>query len=1406
MLSIPAAASTPAAAPPLSPTPAAKSAQTEAAAESLAADTDANVEIISLRDESSETFATPEGKREVVQHLRPVRARVGGAWKAIDNTLEIRPDGSVGPKVAAVGMRFSHGGTSAPLVELDRVGRKMAISWPKPLPVPTLNGDTATYESVLPGVDLTLRADIDGYHELLVVHTPEAAANPELAEITFGLNAPGLDVHETPDGRLEALDKSAGGVVFTSLKPIMWDSAGVPDTVSARSTTTVSDGPGELSRVAPIGLEVASAAKELRLTPDQRLLKDEQTQWPVMIDPQSYTPKAGDWTMVSKYWHDSPQYRFNGDSNQGVGYCGWSYCAPYDTKRLFYKFPTARFDGKTIISAEFVAHETWSASCDGRTVELWRTKGMGATTTWDNSADDWLDYLSYRDVAYGGDGCAGPADVEFNAIDGVKYAAARGDSYTTFGLKAKDEGDRYAWKRFTDDAYLRVTYNVPPRQPSMSQLAMSPGGDCDSVANKDWVRSRPYVTANNITDPDKDRVKVQFGVFWDTGDGNGTSMRWNVITGYKAAGSDFGVQLPTMIPANKLVSWSVRVSDGAAWSPWVSDGNATNCYFQYDTSVPSGPKIASGDYPGSMTGDPGDKWYDGVGRHGTFTFDSSSSDVVKYCWGINSDPVCDSAHTITTSGGAEKSVSIAAPKPGLNFITAVAKDIAGNVSPTDEQTTYMFRVTSGQPARAQWSFDERAGATQSVGTAGERTLAIHGNPALGGTGAVGSSIAFDGVDDYLESDLATVDTSLSFSVSAWVNMSTLPSEAAIIAAQPGNNSPGFELYYSSGYQRWAFNQYTADTANATPVRAMQSAAGGVKTGEWVHLVGLYNSVDDVLQLYVNGTLAGSTPYTTPWDARRGLRIGAGSYSGVADSFFPGSVDEVRLFDKGLAQSEITALYNKQPMGNGRPARAVFKLDETPTDADGAPRTEVSGKADAFPAVYQGGVVAGEDTPDGNAATFDGVNDYATTGAPYVHTMRSFTVSAWVKLSKKPTASAIVAAQPGDQKSAFELYYSTTYGWSFNNYDTDSTTSGITRATVNNPNAIAPGEWTLLTGVYSQPAGQLRLYVNGKYVDYVDHVNTWHGGKPMVIGAGSYGGVAASFFPGQIDDVQVFDRMLPSGEISTMYDARALVEGRWKLNTASGSPAVSPDDVTVQQGQHPLTLGSGAQVDPSADFFGQGGGLLLDGVTGYASTSTSPVHTNTSFTVAARVFALGRPQKPVTVLSQVGSNTNGFKVRYVPDAPPPESTDGQSVSGHWELRVYDADSTTAGTVVATHTNFQNGTSWNHIAVVYDAMGDAFGGQIRLYVDKELVQNVCADDDGDGKPNEAGCVTRVSWSSSAAPFDATKGLQLGRAKTGASSWGEYWPGAIDDVWAFQGVLSDTQIQALASETELLTAKGP
>ncbi len=1036
-----------------------------------------NVEVLSLRGESTDVYATPGGDLESREYLRPVRTRVDGEWRSIDTVLAVvgggADKGMVAPRAASVGLAFSGGG-EGPLVRLERAGRSLELSWPGAVPAPRLDGDTATYPDILPDVDLRLAARPEGFTQLLVVKSAEAAASDELAQLRLKLGTEGLATRETANGGLAAVDEGSGGVVFEAPRPVMWDSstAGAQPTSAAKAvkpasfTATAAGGAGastateptateptpteptaaDSGRVEPIGVDIPAGGDELVLTPDKDLLTGSDTVYPVFIDPQWYSPKATSWTMASRYWASSPQWKFNGDSDAGLGYCGWNYCNPQDVKRLFYQIPTTKFAGRSILSAEFVVRNTWSSSCEAREVQLWRTKGINSSTTWNtqDASGFWIDHLQNRSFAHGYDGCAA-ADAEFDVKDAVAMAASKKWPQITFGMRAgaSGESDRYSWKRFSDDAFLRVRYNRPPPRIATSQLTMDPGGTCEPNDTRVRVRSRATVRANNVADPDKDRIQVQFRALWDTGDG--WKQHWiSAKSTDKASGSDFSVQLPTSIPQNKIVGWQARAWDGGQWSAWSSQ-NAHSCHFVYDTTVPVGPSISSSQYPSSDPDDPNDPWWDGVGRYGTFSIDTSSGDVTKYWFGINGSP--SSAHTLTTSGGGAKTMKFMPTKPGVNFITAQAFDAAGNGS---ETRTHYFRVRSGQPDRLGWQMDEGAGATQVNGAGGEWPATLNGGLKPGGAGITGNGLELDGTDDHAASDSPVLNTAKSFTVSVWAKLPANPTGAPVAVAQAGSNTSGYEIYYSTALGGWVFLRHTADASGTSVARAVQPACASgdtacqtARTGTWTHLVGAFNYPSRQLKLYVNGALVATAPYTTtPWDARGRTILGAASHYGTVEGFFKGSLDEAQFFDYQLTDAQVTQLHNRQPVSSARPAKLVFPMDEAATDV------ALTGRAQQAPAQLLGGATSGVGGVNGRAVQFDGVDDYATTGRPIMDTAQSFAVSAWVKLPKDKEAKAMTAvAQAGTVNPGFELYHSTALGgWVFIREQSDTADSTVVRVT------------------------------------------------------------------------------------------------------------------------------------------------------------------------------------------------------------------------------------------------------------------------------------------------------------------------------------------------------------------------
>lgn len=143
------------------------------------------VEVSTLTTETRQVRANPNGTFTMEQHTVPVRVRRGSGWVPVDTTLRRAPGGTVAPIASPLAVTFSAGGEGVPLLTLRQGGASLSLRWPGPLPEPVLDGHTATYPDVLPGVDLQVKAEADSVYQALVVKTREAGANPALHTVSF---------------------------------------------------------------------------------------------------------------------------------------------------------------------------------------------------------------------------------------------------------------------------------------------------------------------------------------------------------------------------------------------------------------------------------------------------------------------------------------------------------------------------------------------------------------------------------------------------------------------------------------------------------------------------------------------------------------------------------------------------------------------------------------------------------------------------------------------------------------------------------------------------------------------------------------------------------------------------------------------------------------------------------------------------------------------------------------------------------------------------------------------------------------------------------------------------------------------------------------------------------------------
>ncbi|MFI9549904.1 FG-GAP-like repeat-containing protein [Streptomyces sp. NPDC052016] len=666
-------------------------------------------ELVSARSESTDTWAQPDGSWSVKRYGTPVRLFRGGAWVPTDPNLVFAADGNVVPKATTVNVTFSGGGTG-PLLTGVKDGRTLSLTWPKPLPTPTLEENVATYAEVLPGVDLQLKAEVEGFSQLLVIRTAEAAANPELALLKYKLDTVGLNVSTDADtGSISAVNP-AGQTVFTSPSPLMWDSSsissGTAPTVRSAFTATAGETDSGVPADAfdpPPGAQDAQmpttiTGDTLEIKPDQTLLNGENTTFPVFIDPSWAWGEKQNWTRVYKqypntsFWNTKDPIRVGYEAESG---------GSNRVSRSFIQLDTSDTKFTQVKNSVFRIRNTWSWSCQSRPVELWHTTGITKKTTWNNqpSKKTTLPLDTVDDSKGWSKDCAA-GNLEFDTTAKIQEAASKGWSSITFGLYAVDETDTFAWKKFdAKTAVLETTYNNPPKTPT--SLGTNPRTDCKTGGLIGNTRVSLYA---KFDDKDAGNLTAEFQVFKA---GTTTPSATQSLPASKGKITTWAVP-DADLPTGDW-TWKVRAKDqDDAYSPW-----SATCKFTIDRTRPSKPPLitsADGKFP---PGDNGWPTVTGKAREpGTFTFAPNSvTDVVNYVWWTDHDP-----NPSDVDPGI--AVSVRPPGYGPHFVYAYSVDRAGNRSDTQTYVYYAGRS------------EERDGPTDLNGDANSDIWSIDSNGTL----------------------------------------------------------------------------------------------------------------------------------------------------------------------------------------------------------------------------------------------------------------------------------------------------------------------------------------------------------------------------------------------------------------------------------------------------------------------------------------------------------------------------------------------------------------------------------------------------------------------------------------------------------------------------------------------------
>jgi hypothetical protein len=423
----------------------------------------------------------------------------------------------------------------------------------------------------------------------------------------------------------------------------------------------------------------------------------------------------------------------------------------------------------------------------------------------------------------------------------------------------------------------------------------------------------------------------------------------------------------------------------------------------------------------------------------------------------------------------------------------------------------------------EWTLDDNTGTSAADSSDQDNPLALNGGTTWTTAGYNDTpAVAFDGISGYLSADQPLLLTDQSFTVSAWAKLTDKSTWKAVIT-QDGVHHSAFRLNYDQSLDKWCLLMRNEDTVASGYVRACGPAP---TLGVWTHLAGVYDSATDEIRLYVNGQLAATTAFTTPWRATGAFTVGRVKYQSSYMDYFAGQIDLVRAYQGALSNAQVAQLFVEQMA----PPKLVAWWELEPLDAPDAqdPFVEDWSGVDNHSALSASGAVWGEGRlGEGSyAAVFDGSTGYFETTSPVVDTLDSFSVAAWANLSGACTGQRFAVSQSEASGSVFKLFCDADGKWKF----------AVKNVAAVSDAAAQLGTWVHLAGVFDQATGQVRLYVNGQL-----QTATGTGAvgatsvHPLSVGAKHDGGGYANFFTGAIDSVRVYRGALTDQQAQNVYE-------------------------------------------------------------------------------------------------------------------------------------------------------------------------------------------------------------------------------------------------------------------------------
>lgn len=345
----------------------------------------------------------------------------------------------------------------------------------------------------------------------------------------------------------------------------------------------------------------------------------------------------------------------------------------------------------------------------------------------------------------------------------------------------------------------------------------------------------------------------------------------------------------------------------------------------------------------------------------TWTHVGASFDVATKTWRLFIGATTETsvlAATYTPQSLSNRSVCIGsslstgtAAKPGF-FNGRIDEVRIWNTALTSLNNS---EITSGTGLVGRWGFADGTGTivTNSISGGADGTIVNNYEWVTGFNETdptTNAAVRFNGVHDYVTFGAAPTLNATTFTLEAWIyregaGVTTSTGTGAVVGVPiiaKGRSESNASMNYFLGIN--ASNQLVADFEDAATTNRFVTGIASIPNNTWTHVAASYEPVNAVWNLYINGVLdktldIGSNISPAIGSTHHASVASALSSTGVADGFFNGKIDEVRIWNIARTQAQIQGTMNSQiTTGTGLIGRWGFNEngDSTAINSVGSP--------------------------------------------------------------------------------------------------------------------------------------------------------------------------------------------------------------------------------------------------------------------------------------------------------------------------------------------------------------------------------------------------------------------------------------------------------------------------------------